>query len=224
MSTMNCVWTPSRVTVAVDTAAGIAKGLQGTPGLKPGSISKALPLPGLGLLLAGRGPAMLVPFLAFITTMEAASQGWDVDAVLDNMPAMIGGAQAQARADLARLGQPTDFAEAFEVLAVCWSARRGRMAALCWSKDSAADALELFELDGGWQARLAPDFGIVDERNPPTNDSQHMALVRRQVAEAQARGETGCGGRLLIAECTRSRMSVVDHGEIHVRPAPAAHP
>lgn len=230
MSVVNVTWSPTRVVLAVDTAVGVAAGLQGPPGLRPGSTCKLLPMPGIGLVLAGRGPISLLPLAAFALTMQAAAEGLDVDGLMAAMPNVIRGAHAQARADLEMHGMPPEAADLFEVVACGWSPSLGRMRALSWWHGAAADddadtdtGLQELEIDDDCPVQLLPTPGPADEA-APLNDHQMATLVRKQVAAQHAKGRLGYGGRLLIAECTRSRMSVVDHGPIVTRPAPAAPP
>ena len=224
MSIVNTILSAQRVRLAVDTAVGAVPGLPFAPDRPAGSMSKLMPLVGINAVLAARGHISVLPMMIFSSAMMVACEGIDFDGLVEALPEIIQGAVNNAAANLRQQGLPAESASDVHVVVAGWSPKLERMRAVSWGRDLGEVELEQVELDDGWPAELTPCLGGVDDDDPPLNDHQMMVAVGRQVAAGLATGTPGFGGRLVLCEVTRHRVTLTDAGPIVTRRAPAAFP
>jgi hypothetical protein len=215
VSILNIVWSPSRVTIAVDTNCEQTEGAPECPEGSPrGPVCKLMPLPSFGAVVAGRGSAALVPHVALAAQLSTMGKGLDFDGLLQGLPALVQGVHASMCEDLRLNGLDPALIAKYEFAVAGWSAQRNCMAAISYWYYDEGEGFQTFELGPTWPAVLAPRFDFEWEHTPPRTPAAMFSLAQLQVAEARTRGPRGTGGRLLIAELTKSSVSVTDHGEL----------
>lgn len=174
-----------------------------------------MPLPALGIVLASRGPASFTGLMAIMVSTAAIKQALDFDALIGHAPDLISNCKHLMKQEIARNGGAVDAPMGYEVGLAGWSARKGRMAAWLFWDDPSQGGEDRLELDHDWPAAIAPRFDHEDwELNPPRTSAAMLALARLQVQEARTKGPPGTGGRLLVADLTRSGVSIFDHGDL----------
>lgn len=211
MSILNFSCTPQRVLLAVDTLGLLPSGRQV-------EATKLVPLAHLNVLIAGRGRQGFF----HSAVARCLSTDWpSFDALLEVAPSMVIADAVKAEAHFSAL--PVEN----ELVIAGWSDARERMVARRFFVDLAGS---IAWADKAWS--LAPGE-CFDEATAPgwTNVETMIAAARLQVLHAQQTWRSSAlfaamggdappiGGRLLMAELTRDRLTIECVAELTAGPA-----
>jgi len=216
MSLLNVYLAAHRALVGVDTACGLPPGqsLQdwcaaNAPGQQPpAELSKLWPIAHAGAVIACRGIALFG-----MEVYCAASMLPSVDAIEDGMGELLKLVSAASDARHAAAGMPDEarFAKQ-EIALVGWSQREGAMIATVWVREAGPGRPFVVDQVDRFTAPWESEWGEAIE---PRTDHDMLQLARVQVSRFRvAHPGAPIGGRLLVAELTRSQITVRQAGEI----------
>lgn len=207
MSLMNILVERDRVLVGVDSAVDLGGG-----GIA--RTVKLLPLPHLGCVLAGRGTALLVPLVVFVSRIETLMGADDTfEGLADRLPRLLADTVSQL-AD--RYGAPL-LEQQFALAG--WSASAAQMQACVFTAPAGSRKFERTPVDELW-------LGAWDDeaQGPPPDYADHegmLDLMRAQVADARERfPKVVVGGQCVTANITREHGISIRCSDIEARRAP----
>lgn len=191
MSILNTYLAADRALVAVDTHIGTPDQVQHG--------SKLLTLPHAPVVIAMRGEFAFFSVLSQTLHLLALR---DIDAMTDAMPALLEDIYAQRL----KMGRPGEFPfQGIELALVGWSPRHGRMRGTRWERWPDADGFKATPVDP-WS--MSPNPGYQELPPAPDTAERMEAVARDQLAVLRRLPGVIAGGRLLLAELSRSSISV----------------
>jgi hypothetical protein len=199
MTIVNFSGSPSRILVAVDTLGGTKRYQQ--------HINKMFPLPHANLLVCGRGSAALIARASGVCGLATGLD--DARLRLTRMlPGMFAVVWLLSKLMLVPRGP---FAGGQEVYLFGWSEDAGEMQAVRFSK---ASTLAPWVIDDDIEESQAP--GLHGQDGLTLSDHFQMWNVAQQQVHQSQRDYPGypIGGRLVVAELTRSTLTIQTLGEL----------
>lgn len=206
MSLIQILLQPDKAFVAMDTLTD--SHLPGASAPHWHESSKMIPLVAPNAILATRGDGA---FLSRIFShCSTAQRTLEFDSLCDELDAHMMGLNLGYEAHQFRRGLAATIAAGNEFHLVGWSERRSAMA--CLSGHAIGSSVSKnFRENGVIGPALS---GALDSRTM-FNDSEFLRRARQQVEVASAEDPAmPIGGRLLLAELTRTTLSIRDLGEI----------
>ncbi|WP_151449272.1 hypothetical protein [Lacisediminimonas profundi] len=212
MSMINVFLSPSKALIGVDT-----EGINGLTGdfIRVG---KMIYLPQVNIVLAGRGTAafLLVLHTMLTDALMRMHGGGDFDSAAAAMPELVGAAYKAINAampDVGLYGIP----EGQQAVLIGWSAIQSRMQACAYLQSPSAEVEVVNIEDPGYMMPWNAAWGEPPEGCSPA-DMVELALCQVRNVKCESPG-TPMGGNLIIAELSRSAMSVRDMGKLVPRAA-----
>jgi hypothetical protein len=204
MSLLNVFVGPGRIDITADTDCVAPDGTH-TAG------TKLVHIPHLNAVVAGRGNMSITNWFALVAL---ETLGRDFDAVADAMPTDLG----DVRRHLIAIKKLTVDGSAQDVFLAGWSPRRGRLQALHYVLRDDAFVLN----EDIISMSLNPRGCFADPpRSNPRPDV--FAIARQQVEWLRANWPgVGAGGRLIVAQLMRDRVSISTGVSLEARSDTAA--
>jgi hypothetical protein len=197
---------PRRAFVAVNTLyyAGAGAGEEET--------TKLYPLPLSSMLLAGRGSAALI-LRTFVHLQMQTARSVDLDACEQELPDTLPALCAELRSRIPADAEPEVHAVQSgrqEILLVGWSKRQARMRGVFFQTHDGRTRFTVSELN---PCIVAPANDLPSGLAEPNSIEaiERIAAAQCRAARANSWPRGVAGGRLLVAEITRDRITTTLH-------------